>query len=275
MNSSGDIKNIPIKFQGKYGVVIRKVEQGNWNEIHVNNKCKIVYDAGTSINASYLDIQRIIGNKIQEYSKSNPGLILSHWDKDHYHCLLGMSNNDLKVFSFFVCRHFVPNLTCRLLFNRISTAVGSNNTYSLPNAIRTNKSRRIRFFPITPTSNQLVIYNAQYHKDRNKSGIVLSLKTSASSIILSGDAHYKQISDDILPSLNYIHKHNLVVPHHGGKAGSYIYNLPNSVIPNIAIISTGKNQYGHPLLNITRSLRLQWFNLRRTDLSFYDIIINL
>jgi len=120
-----------------------------------------------------------------------------------------------------------------------------------------------------------MIYNAQHHKNRNISGIVISLKTKESSVILSGDCHYEQISVDVLPHLNFKHKHNLVVPHHGGKAGNYIYNLPKNVTPDNAIISVGPNNYGHPMLNYTRALTIDWSRVQKTQTVNTDIKINL
>jgi len=275
MRRSGNLKSLSIDVKEKLSVTIRNVGQGNWNEINENNKTSIVFDAGASMYATRTDIRNIIGNRAAKYSTEKPGLILSHWDKDHYHSLVGMTDAELANFSFFICRDRVPNLTSRVLFGRIISAIGSANTYTIPAEPRTARGGHTHLIPLIPLSRQLMIYNAQYHKNRNISGIVISLKTKEASIILSGDCHYEQISVDILPHLNFKHKHNLVVPHHGGKAGKYIYNLPSSVTPDNAIISVGPNNYGHPMLNYTRALTLDWFRVQRTQTVNNDITIYL
>jgi beta-lactamase superfamily II metal-dependent hydrolase len=275
MRGNGNLKSLPIDVKGKLSVTIRNVGQGNWNEINENDKTSIVFDAGASMYATKTDIRNIIGNRAAKYSSEKPGLILSHWDKDHYHSLIGMTNAELANFSFFICRDKVHNLTSRILFGRIISAIGSANTYTIAAQPRTARGGHTHLIPLMPTSSQLMIYNAQHHKNRNISGIVISLKTKESSVILSGDCHYEQISVDVLPHLNFKHKHNLVVPHHGGKAGNYIYNLPKNVTPDNAIISVGPNNYGHPMLNYTRALTIDWSRVQKTQTVNTDIKINL
>jgi len=275
MRGGGNLKSLPVKIKGKLSVTVRNVGQGNWNEIIENDKTKLVFDAGASMYATRTDIRNIIGNRATKYSTEKPGLILSHWDKDHYHSLVGMTDAELANFSFFICRNRVPNLTSRILFGRIIAAIGSANTYTIPAEPRTARGGHTQLIPLMPVSSQFMIYNAQHHKNRNISGLVISLKTKSSSIVLSGDCHYRQISIDILPHLNFNHKHHLVVPHHGGKAGNYIYNLPRNVTPDKAIISVGPNNYKHPMLLYTSALALDWLSVQKTQTLNNDITINL
>jgi beta-lactamase superfamily II metal-dependent hydrolase len=275
MRGRGSLKSLPIKIKGKLSVTVRNVGQGNWDEINEDDKTKVVFDAGASMYATRTDIRNIIGYRANKYSTEKPGLILSHWDKDHYHSLVGMTDAELANFSFFICRDRVPNLTSRILFGRIIAAIGTANTYTIPAEPRTTRGGHTHLIPLMPVTSQFMIYNAQYHKNRNISGLVVSLKTKSSSIILSGDCHYEQIFVDVLHHLDYKHKHHLVVPHHGGKAGKYIYNLPRNVTPDKAIISVGPNNYGHPLQNYTRALALDYFNVQKTQTVKSDITINL
>lgn len=276
MRGSGDDSKIPFHKTGRVSITVRKVGQGNWNEVSFSDRVKIVYDAGAPMNASRTEIATIIGNRNTLYPNTKPILILSHWDKDHYHSLIGMTDAQLQNnFSAFVCRDRVPNLTSRILFNRISSAVGLANTFSISADPRFARGGPTFFSPLTPTTNQVVLYNAQHHKNRNISGLALTIKTRRGSIILSGDAHYDQISRDILPHLNFRHKHNLVFPHHGGKAGTYIYNIPRLVSVDKAVISVGANRYGHPFANYIASLRTSGFTTQQTNAAVNDIIIPL
>ncbi|GHT24030.1 hypothetical protein AGMMS4957_16410 [Bacteroidia bacterium] len=233
-------------------------------------------DAGAPMNAPRNEVIRIIGNRNILYNESKPILVLSHWDKDHYHSLIGMTDVELQNnFSAFVCRDHIPNLTSRSLFNRLKAAVGTLNTFAIKADIRYARGGPTFFNSITPANNQIILYNAQHHKNRNISGLILTVKSANKSVVLSGDAHYEQISRDILPQLNYSHKHNLVVPHHGGKAGTYIYNIPPLMTVEDAIISVGINHYGHPLSCYTTALRAGSFCIRQTISVQNDIIINL
>lgn len=276
MTGSGDKSKIPFHYSGKVEVIVRKVEQANWNEISFNGQVKIVYDAGAPMNASRKNVATIIGHRNSLYQGSKPILVLSHWDKDHYHSLIGMTDIELKNnFSGFVCRDRVPNLTSRILFGRIKSAVGMANTYCIAANIRNSRGGHTFFTPLTPIAKSVVLYNSQYHKNRNISGLVITVKTKSGSIVLSGDAHYEQISRDILPHLNYKHNHNLVVPHHGGKAGKYHYNIPTLVSVCEAIISVGVNRYGHPCAFHIASLKTSGFTIKQTNLTATDIVISI
>ncbi|MBS1634623.1 MAG: hypothetical protein JST26_01790 [Bacteroidetes bacterium] len=276
MTGNGDKSKIPFHKKGKVSVTIRNVGQGNWNEINFNDKVKFVYDAGAPMNASRADVATIIGNRNTLYPTSKPVLILSHWDKDHYHSLIGMTDTELQNnFSAFVCRDRVPNLTSRIIFGRLRNAVGSANTYTISANTRLIRGGPTFFSPLTPICNQVVLYNSQQHKNRNISGLALTVKTKSGSIILPGDAHYDQISRDILPHLNYKHKHNLVVPHHGGKAGTYQYNTPALAMVNMAVISVGANRYGHPFANYIASLSTSGFTIHQTNTAATDITVTL
>jgi len=66
-----------------------------------------------------------------------------------------------------------------------------------------------------------------------------------------------------------------VVPHHGGKAGNYIYEMSNNVTKGNAIISVGPNNYGHPIPDYIAALRDARFNVLQTRFEQRDITINL
>lgn len=267
-----DILNITLK--GNIDVIVRNIGQGNWNEISIDKEVRVVYDAGAPMNASKAVVRTHIGNKPTEYLKGKPSLILSHWDKDHYHALVGMTDNELRCFSSFICPEIIPNITSRILYGRILSVLGFNNIFTVSNIPKT-RGISATLGLISPIRNKLMIFNSTYNKDRNQSGIILAIKTSTSSIIMPGDCHYNLLSNCILPLLNYTHKHNLVVPHHGGNAGAYNYNLHPGTTPKHAVISVGNNRYGHPKLSYTRALILDLFQVSNTQNVGNDIIINL
>lgn len=274
MTGSGSTQELPFVANGPINVVVRNVGQGNWNEVHVNNTVNTVFDVGAPFNAPRRQVLGIIGNRPNAYAYDKPGLILSHWDKDHYHSLIGMTDAELANFSYFICRDKVPNYTSRVLFVRIRTAVTPANTYCIPALTGIRIVGHAGLVPITPASHQHILFNTPHHKNRNISGLVLALRTSSSSVILSGDAHYSQLQSDVMPHLNYPHRHNLVVPHHGGNAGHYTYSLPAGVRPAEAAISVGANNYGHPIWSYTSALGATGFLTKRTD-RIGDIVISL
>lgn len=265
---------LDISLRGQIDVIVRNIGQGNWNEVYTNNEIKVVYDAGAPMNATKEVVRQHIGNKVNEYLDSKPCLILSHWDKDHYHSLVGMSDSELKCFASFICPEIRPNLTSRILFGRIEQAIGRNNIYTVSNIPKV-KGIPSTLGLISPAGNNFMIFNSTYHKDRNQAGIVLAIKTILSSIILPADGHYTPLSNCILPILNHTHAHNLVVPHHGGNGGAYNYDMYPGTTAGRAVISVGSNRYGHPKLAYTRALTLDSFQVLKTQTVGADITINL
>lgn len=274
MSGRRDINNLEFNLRGSLSVIVRNVGQGNWNEIMVDDSYTVVYDCGTTMNASRADVRTLVNTRSSNYIKDKPNLFLSHWDKDHYHCLIGMTDAELSSFSNFICRDNLPNITSRKLYNRIRNLISPSNIYAIPADVRISRGGPTLLRPLNNTRNQLVIYNSQYHKDRNISGILLALKNADASVIFSGDSHYSQVSQCILPHLNYPHNHNLIVPHHGGKGGRYEYVNPGHINFNQAVISVGRNRYGHPQPYYVNALNAD-FNVSKTSLIQSDIIINL
>ena len=256
------IENLDLAFKGKIEVVVRDVGQGSWNEITNDGSVKIVYDIGCSVKANANDVRKLVNKKLPLYIKSKPGLIISHWDKDHYHCLLGMSDEELSLFSYVICRAYTPNNTSQRLLEKLIRNIGRDNVYTF--AHMAPVAGPVRLCLVNSPNNQLLIFNGQYNKNRNISGIILALRTSSSSVVFSADTRYDQLSKDVLPFLNYKNYHYLIVPHHGGHAGPYLYEMFHSTLIHTAVISVGENTYRHPLDYYLNSLRTEWPRIKET-----------
>lgn len=264
---------IPSSINGNASFKIRDVEQGNWNELYIDEQVKIVYDAGAPVYANKAKVLAILEDRETVYKLECPGIFISHWDVDHYHSLVAMSDDTLSKFSYLFCRANLPTLTSRLLFNRFKSLLPRDRIFSIQAEPKIKGCVPLRL--LSDSNNQILIFNAHEHKDRNRSGIILVIRTSKSNVIFSGDTHYYQLSDYVLPYINYPSKHYLVVPHHGGKAGTFIYNLRNKNKPEIAIISCGTNYYGHPLSKNIDHLRTIGFSLLNTNVVRKDIKVEL
>lgn len=265
-----------IEFQGSLSVIVKNVGQGSWNEVKSDGKTVVVYDMGTHLHATKKEIRQLIDNHIDDYLNTKPDLIISHWDNDHYSILLGMSDDELQCFNCFVCRDACPNLTSIVFCNKMKELLDNVRICLLQAERKLQPDPHPKFLkPLTPVGSNLMIYNGQENKDRNVSGIVISVHSEKTSVVLAADAHYEQINKYILPTLNKPHSHYLVVPHHGGKAGKFEYLLSPYVKTQLAIISVGKNIYGHPLEENITSLRSIGFTVKRTNFSLKDIEIQL
>ena len=270
-----NIDELKFDLKGHIKVNVRNVGQGNWNEIIKDDTYILVYDCGTHVRADPGEVRTLIDERNKNYKNDNPVFVLSHWDKDHYHCLLGMTDEELSYFSKYIFRDEVPNLTSRKLCGRISAVKSRGDIYAIPADDRIPKVRITSLRELNDYSSQIVFYNSQYHKDRNISGLVLTLKTAKASVIFCGDCQYLQLSQFVLPHLNYSHEHYLIVPHHGGKSGKYIYNNPGKILFKEAIISVGKNTYNHPNKIYLEYLGANFKSTSMTLKTKTDILINL
>ncbi len=269
----GDFNHIPSTIKGGISFKIRNVEQANWNELYMDHKAWIIYDAGAPVHATRGKVLSIIENREALYKSDSPGLFISHWDVDHYHSLVAMSDETIRRFSFFVCRDHLPTLTSRMLFGRFSLLLPAEKVFSIPAGPKVKGPTPLTL--ISDPNNQILIFRGHEHKDRNRSGIVLVIRNANSNVIFSGDTHYRQLSEYVLPHISYPGKHYLVVPHHGGNAGKFSYELKSKTKITSAIISVGKNSYGHPFKRNTDNLHRIGFTILKTNVLESDIEVDM
>ena len=101
--------------------------------------------------------------------------------------------------------------------------------------------------------------------DRNEFANIESLiKYKDFSVLLTGDSQAGQLNDAIL-SGRVGDIDVLQVPHHGSKTGLTLKIL-DTLNPKLAIISVGKNKYGHPTREMLEILKLKDIKVLRTDL---------
>lgn len=234
---------------------VHDVSQANWNEILCDQHVLFVYDMGAPLHAKTGEVQRYIDSYASSYTQDKPVLILSHWDIDHSHCLLKMSEDEIRnSFSRFICPDRMKTCTSQRIFNKMVSALGKANVHCLSLPKRTEGSsypqEHLKF-----CNQGLRLYIGERCINTNYSGIILYVVGTRGNVILSGDSLLVQASDvlaDATAALNEKREHHLVVPHHGGDfKGKKIYrtyNIPEPLTPIHAIISVDEsnNTYGHP-----------------------------
>lgn len=95
--------------------------------------------------------------------------------------------------------------------------------------------------------------------ETNDGSIVARLEYGQASFLLTGDLpHEETVLPDIDPA------HVLKVAHHGSKYSTSTEWLAR-VQPEVAIVSVGKNRYGHPADEVLRRLRAVGTEVLRTD----------
>ena len=184
-----------------------------------------------------------------------------------------MTDEEIECFSSFVCIDRAVTNTTNILLNRFKSILGNSKVVQVSNVPRISNGGKTPLYLLSNESSQILLYTSMYHKTKNISGLVLAIRTKESSVIFSGDCYYSQLSEDVLPYLDYENNHNLIVPHHGGLAGKYFYKNKKAKKVN-AIISAGKSKY-HPSKYYTEFLRSEFNKLRSTKVEEKDIIIDL
>ena len=255
-------------------VIVKQVGQGSWNIIRSLDKCKVVFDIGCSIYYSINECMTLLGTAP---FKDHPSLIISHWDIDHYSLLTVTSDADLNQ----ICCAFVPEECISRTSKVVAKRLESNCRYLC--AIKSISSRKVNrrvSLNVIYNDARYILFSGEQAKNKNLSGLALIIYNGRSCIFLSADHSYQQVFEDMENALysaptaviqkcavlgeNYIC--HLVVPHHGGEAGKNDGKFSLG-IPGKAIISTGKNSYGHPFNEVRKKICDMGFEWVRTDYS--------
>ena len=110
-------------------------------------------------------------------------------------------------------------------------------------------------------SNILGVFTSK--KDANDFSVVANLRLGKFDALLTGDIGPKVVSEIIrtgkVRDVEYIK-----VPHHGSKNG-LTKELLDAAVPEVAVISVGKNSFGHPHREILDLLKEYDIKVKRTD----------
>jgi len=101
---------------------------------------------------------------------------------------------------------------------------------------------------------------SQIYKSVNESAYVVTIQSKKELFFLSSDISGYQLRKLIPKSVTIF-----TVPHHGSKNGMYANSL-SDVSPRLAVISVGKNNYGHPHATVINFLNERNIPMWRTDI---------
>lgn len=190
--------------------------------------------------------------KNQESNIEIDFLIASHPDADH---VGGMQSvfKDLKVKNFYYPMDAPSTTKTWTNVLNLAKAEGCNIMDATSNTILNIGDAIIKF--IHP--------NKDYRTD-NEDSIVTYLDYKEAEFLFTGDIEENVENDMIaqggLPNVDF-----MSVPHHGSNASSTL-NFLKAVDPEYAIISVGKNSYGHPTSEVLSRLSSVGASVYRTDL---------
>lgn len=189
-------------------------------------------------------------------------VVLTHPDKDHYGGLKYVFER-YTVINFFTSGLDSSNDSYQVL----KSTVGSGGTKVQAAVAGQQLGLGLIHLDIyNPIINNLAnnVLGADTEKaDTNENSVVLNLAYGSFDAILTGDlppdAGKKIIDKYILPDVEYIK-----VSHHGSRNG-LDENLLLEVKPELAVISVGKNSYGHPHQEVLQLLQSHGVRTLRTD----------
>ncbi|HEX2024769.1 MAG TPA: hypothetical protein VHH92_00055, partial [Actinomycetota bacterium] len=98
----------------------------------------------------------------------------------------------------------------------------------------------------------------------NDDSLVLRLVNGAATVLFPGDAEVPA-QQDLLADGDPIEASVLKVPHHGGDTSEPAFF--EEVESAVAVVSTGPNEYGHPVPEVLADLRSEGMVVVRTDLA--------
>ena len=241
---------------------VADVGQANWNELRDEDKSLVVFDCGSPINCGKVTTDAIWDRHKFHLQQNPAALVISHWDIDHYQCLVKRSVADLSsCFTTVFCPS--PKSKTSIDVRDSLKSIFGKRYIEIPAKV-VNYNRQ--FWPkmkLLFRNNQIALYKGNGCTNINHCGIALFVKGNKKTAIFTGDLKIGQCRD-IWINESVSKPHVLIVPHHGGSCGKRSLNEPYSI--DIAILSVGiKNIYHHPSEDVMRYLKIYGRKIKRTD----------
>lgn len=224
-----------IPYRGLYIAAI-DVSQGSATYIRTPSNVSILIDGGNEYNEYLLD----------DYLKGRGGIdigIITHDDSDHSYGIKALMKED-KIKTIYTNKYDAPKISIESNTNKILTLKKGGALYF--------DGVKITNYNPSPTSDS---------QDSNSNSLVLLVEYKGKRILIPGDIP-SEVEEDIMNQLGDIDV--LFVAHHGADASTSDEFL-NCVKPETAIISVGKNNYGHPSDRVINSLSKVCDNIYSTQ----------
>lgn len=271
---------------GKLHIVFCNVGQGDAAYIRAPNNQDMLIDGGPDDK-----VLTCLGKNMPFYDRTLDVIVLSHPQKDHLQGLLsvmqrynvkyfviGVEGSETEGYKKLVELIKQKNIPIKNLYTGDQFAFGKVK-FSVLWPEREWIAQHTS--PPTPSGRALGVNPLLLGEDRvrSSSGAVLGLSTDTElndfSYILNlnygifnalftgdGDSH---IQRDVMKANNLPQVDVLKFPHHGSKTG-ILPEFLDAIRPKLAVISVGKNSYGHPTKEALNLLKNLGIKIKRTDL---------
>lgn len=231
-------------------VTFLNVGQGDAIFIETPSKKQILIDGGPDS-----QILEKLGKEMSFYDRTIDLIILTHPEKDHLFGLIEV----LKRYKIknILWTGVVKDMAEWEEWNKLIEEEDANIRIAEAGDRIVLENPSIFFDVLSPIENE----DGNELEDSNDTSIVLSLTIGKNKFLFTGDASFKTEKQLIEKDID---SDVLKIAHHGSKISTSEQFL-GKVSPSIAVISVGKNNYGHPAEELLA--RLDNFNIEvlRTD----------
>lgn len=250
---------------GKLHIVVCNVGQGDASYIRFPDGRDMVIDGGP--NDSVL---QCLGKYMPFWDRTIDIVVLSHPEKDHLNGVVSILNrytvgtvvrsNVVNMSDGY--KTFTKLMSDKHVSNRFLTT-GSTIGLGLVH-IRVLWPSLDQISIMSPSPGAKDVLGAQNAVQRNDGSVVLWVRYGSFDALFPGDAdtHVESKYDAIVLADQTFEV--LKVPHHGSRTGMSSAFL-DWLKPKVAVISVGKNNYGHPAPEILQQLADRNIRVLRTD----------
>ena len=251
-NILGGIAFLDLRNSGKVEINFYDIGQGDGIMVEAGNDIQVVIDGGPSDK-----MVEKIGKDLPFYDRQIELMIMTHPDKDH----LGGLVDVLKYYQ--VEQVLITGIECDTAvcqeFNKIIRE--KNIPVKIAQAgqiINLGEGTYLGIF--SPREN---LFGRKF-KDDNDTSIVAKLISNGRSALFTGDIGFK-VENELMEGNTNLDSDILKVSHHGSKYATSSKFL-EATSPQIAVISVGKNSYGHPAEELLSRINDYGAAIKRTDL---------
>lgn len=243
------------KYDGPARIIFLDVGQGDATLILAENDNQVLIDGGDG-----KKIMNKLGQYMPFYDHKIELLIITHPDSDHIGGLIDVIKYyDIK--EIMMTKYSCDTDICKEL-DRVVTEKTISKKYGKSGQTIYAGNQMLKI--LNPVHDDIKV------NDDNDNSIVLKTMINNKALLLMGDAGFKIENELSMLGIN-IDADILKISHHGSKnatSGTFI----EKVSPQKAVISVGKNRYGHPSQDVLNRLKNASINILRTD-EAGDIII--
>lgn len=257
---------------GKLHIFFCNVGQGDAAYIRTPSNQDMLIDGGPDDK-----VLACLGKHMAFYDRTIDIVLLTHPQKDHLQGLIsvierfnvkyfviGVEGNDTGGYKLLVDRIKKKNVPIKNLYKGDKFSLGQVEFDVLwPEKNWVAQHLNPSLSDLSYLSNSRVL-GMQTDTELNSFSYYLDLKFGSFSTLFTGDGDRK-IQPDIMKVNDLPQVTVLKFPHHGSKTG-IMPEFLDLIKPKLAVISVGKNSYGHPTKEALNLLKERSISTKRTDL---------